>query len=57
MLKSAFILPFQSDIMSHTNRFARNQGVASRARGGQGRKVCAAQRTLDGEDARPIIRL
>jgi len=44
--------------MSHTNRFARNQVIGSGARSGQGRAVlCAAKRTLDGEDGRPSIRL
>ena len=44
--------------MSHTNRFVRNQVIVSGARSGQGRRVlCAAKRTLDGEDDRPSIRV
>jgi len=57
-VESAFLFFFQSEIMSHTNRFARNQVIASGARSSQGRAVLgAAQRTLDGEDARPSIGL
>jgi len=44
--------------MSHMNRFAGNPVIVSGARSSPGRGVlCAAKRTLDGEDARPSLRL